>query len=227
MKIIEDAIKRGVANLSEFESKKVLSAYGIPVTIEHTATTPEEAVVAASSIGYPVAMKASGENLQHKTELDLIRLDLKDESQVRQAYTALSTQSAIPVTEVLVQQMVGGNRELMAGLKRDAQFGPCVVFGIGGVLTEIWEDVSIRVAPISTFDAMDMMTQIRGKKILEPFRGSPAVDREALAKVLMALGGIGLENEAVSEIDINPIKLIQGHPVAVDALVVLDYKDSP
>jgi acetate---CoA ligase (ADP-forming) subunit beta len=227
MKIIEDAIKRGVNNLSEFESKKVLSAYGIPVTIENTATTLQEAVAAANSIGYPVALKACGENLQHKTELDLIQLDLKDESQVTQAYTVLSTQSTTPVTEVLIQQMIRGNRELMAGLKRDDQFGPCVVFGIGGVLTEIWEDVSIRVAPISTLDAMDMMTHIRGKKILEPFRGNPPVDREALAELLIALGRIGMENEAVSEIDINPIKLIQGHPVAVDALVVLDYKDNP
>ena len=227
MKIIEDAIKRGVNNLSEFESKKVLSAYGIPVTFENTATTLREVVAAANSIGYPVALKASGENLQHKTELDLIRLDLKDESQVTQAYTALLSESTIPITEVLIQQMIRGNRELMAGLKRDSQFGPCVVFGIGGVLTEIWEDVSIRVAPISTFDAMDMMAHIRGKKILEPFRGNPPVDREALAEILMALGRIGLENEAVGEIDINPIKLIRGRPVAVDALVVLDCKDSP
>ena len=224
MKIIEDAIKRGADNLSEFESKQVLSAYGIPVTKEKTATTIEEAVSAANSIGYPVVLKASGENLQHKTELDLIRLDLKDESQVRQAYTELIEKSTIPITEVLIQQMLRGNRELLAGLKRDSQFGPCVVFGLGGILAEILEDVSIRVAPITTFDAMDMMENIRGKKILESFRGQPPVDRNALAELLIALGRIGLENDAVGEIDINPIKLIEGRPVAVDALVVLDKK---
>ena len=224
MKIIEDAINRKSGNLSEFESKQVLSAYGIPVTKEKTVTTLEEAVSAANSLGYPVVLKASGENLQHKTELDLIRLDLKDESQVKQAYTELIEKSTVPITEILIQQMLKGNRELMAGLKRDSQFGPCVVFGLGGVLAEILEDVSIRVAPITTFDAMDMMTNIRGKKILEPFRGKPAVDHEALAEFLIALGRIGLENDAVSEIDINPIKLIEGRPVAVDALVVLDIK---
>jgi succinyl-CoA synthetase beta subunit len=224
MKIIEDAINRKSGNLSEFESKQVLSAYGIPVTKEKTVTTLEEAVSAANSLGYPVVLKASGENLQHKTELDLIRLDLKDESQVIHAYTELIEKSTVPITEILIQQMLKGNRELMAGLKRDSQFGPCVVFGLGGVLAEILEDVSIRVAPITTFDAMDMMTNIRGKKILEPFRGKPAVDREALAEFLIALGRIGLENDAVSEIDINPIKLIEGRPVAVDALVVLDIK---
>ena len=227
MKIIEDAINRKSGNLSEFESKQVLSAYGIPVTKEKTVTTLEEAVSAANSLGYPVVLKASGENLQHKTELDLIRLDLKDESQVKQAYTELIEKSTVPITEILIQQMLKGNRELMAGLKRDSQFGPCVVFGLGGVLAEILEDISIRVAPITSFDAMDMMTNIRGKKILEPFRGKPAVDREALAEFLIALGRIGLENDAVSEIDINPIKLIEGRPVAVDALVVLESKATP
>ncbi len=221
MKIIEDAIKRGANNLSEFESKQILSAYGIPVTSEKTAKTLEEAVSAAISIGYPIVLKASGEDLQHKTELDLIRLDLKDESQVIRAYKELLSESTIPITEVLIQQMLRGNRELMAGLKRDSQFGPCVVFGLGGVLAEILEDVSIRVAPITTFDAMDMMENIRGKKILEPFRGKPSVDRKALAELLIALGKIGLENDAVGEIDINPIKLIEGRPVAVDALIVL------
>jgi acetyl-CoA synthetase (ADP-forming) len=184
----------------------------------------EAAVSAANSIGYPVVLKASGENMQHKTELNLIQLDLKDTSQVRQAYTELLEKSTIPIKEVLIQQMVGGNRELLAGLKRDSQFGPCVVFGLGGILAEILEDVSIRVAPITTFDAMDMMEDIRGKKILEPFRGKPPVDRNALAELLIALGRIGLENDAVGEIDINPIKLIEGQPVAVDALVVLDNK---
>ena len=222
MKIIEDAVERGADNLSEFESKQVLSGYGIPVTMEKTATSMEETVSAANSIGYPVVLKASGEKLQHKTELNLIRLDLKDASQVRQAYTELLEKSTIPITEVLIQQMLSGNRELLAGLKRDSQFGPCVVFGLGGILAEILEDVSIRVAPITTFDAMDMMENIRGKKILEPFRGKPQVDRKALAELLIALGTIGLENSAVAEIDINPIKLIDGRPVAVDALVVLD-----
>jgi acetyl-CoA synthetase (ADP-forming) len=122
---------------------------------------------------------------------------------------------------VLVQQMLKGNRELMAGLKRDAQFGPCVMFGLGGVLTEILEDISIRVAPLTRIDAMDMMEDIRGKKILDEFRGKPPVDRDGLADILLALGNIGLENEAVLEIDVNPIKLVAGKPIAVDALIFL------
>ena len=221
MKVIEEAIKQGANHLSEFESKQVLAAYGIPVTIEQTAKSLEQAVSIANEIGYPVALKASSPNLPHKTENDLIRLDLRDDTQLELAYQNIVSEKAFDISEVLIQEMVPGNRELMAGLKRDDQFGPCVVFGLGGIYTEILEDVAIRVAPLSTYDALDMLTSIRAKKILEAFRGKPSVDRDALAKILIALGTIGLDYENISEIDINPIKLVQGKPRAVDALVVL------
>jgi len=221
MKVIEDATKRGAKNLSEFESKQVLAAYGIPVTQEKTAGSLMEAVTAANDIGYPIAMKASGPDILHKTEHNLVRLGLMDDAQLDQAYQSIVADNALNVSEVLVQEMIPGNRELMAGLKRDEQFGPCVVFGLGGILTEILEDVSIRVAPITRFDALDMMESIRAKKILDAFRGEPQVDRNALAELLIAIGTIGLENQAISEIDINPIKLVHGKPRAVDALVVL------
>ncbi len=221
MKVIEEAIKRGANNLSEFESKQVLAAYGIPVTLEKTAKSLEQAQSIATEIGYPVALKASGADLLHKTESDLIRLNLTDATQLAQAYQDIVCEKKLNISEVLIQEMIPGNRELMAGLKRDAQFGPCVVFGLGGILTEILEDVAIRVAPLSTYDALDMMASIRAKKILEAFRGKPPVDSDALARLLIALGTIGLENEVVSEIDINPIKLVDGKPRAVDALVVL------
>jgi len=107
------------------------------------------------------------------------------------------------------------------GLIRDAQFGPCVMFGFGGIFTEVLNDVSFRVAPLETWDAMEMMDEIRAKKILDPFRGEPAVDREMLAQSLITLGTIGLENPSIHEIDINPFKIRDGKPVAVDALVVL------
>jgi len=221
MKVIQEAVKHDAKNLSEFESKQVLAAYGIPVTIEKTAKSLAQAKSIASEIGYPVALKASGADFLHKTESDLIRLNLRDTTQLEQAYQEIVLDKGLNISEVLIQEMIPGNRELMAGLKRDAQFGPCVVFGLGGILTEILEDVAIRVAPLSTYDALDMIGSIRAKKILEAFRGKPPVNRDALAQLLIALGTIGLENEAVSEIDINPIKLIDGKPRAVDALVVL------
>jgi len=222
MKIIEDAIKRGAKTLSENESKQLLAECGIPVTKEKTVTSEDEAVAAASEIGYPVVLKGSGADLTHKTEFNLIELDVRDETDLRKAFGRLISNEKANVEEVLVQQMVKGDRELVVGLTRDPQFGPCVMFGLGGIFTEILKDTAFRIAPLSNWDAMDMMNDIRGKKILDAFRGKPAVDKEALANILIAIGNMGMENDEISEIDINPLKLIDGKPIAVDALVVLD-----
>jgi acetyl-CoA synthetase (ADP-forming) len=221
MKLIEEALKRGATTLSEHESKKLLTEYKIPVTKEKVVSTENDAVAAAAEIGYPVVLKGSGDELAHKTEFNLIALDLRKEEEVREAFKKLTSNPKVAVKEVLVQQMVKGDRELVVGLTRDPQFGPCVMFGIGGIFTEILKDTSFRVAPLTRWDAMDMMNDIKGKKILDAFRGKPAIDREVLADILMAVGQIGMEHENVKEIDINPLKVLNGKPVAVDALVVL------
>ncbi len=221
MDLIQQALDRGAKNLSEYESKMVLSTYGIPVTQEKTIKTEAEAIAAAADMGYPIVLKGSGEAVSHKTELDLISLNIRDEEDLIESFQGFKNREDVIVEEFLIQQMVKGNRELMAGLKRDSQFGPCVMFGLGGVLAEVLDDVTIRVAPLTAFDAMDMMDDIRANKILDAFRGKPPVDRDALAALLMGLGKLGLENDAVSEVDINPIKLVDGKPVAVDALIVL------
>jgi acetyl-CoA synthetase (ADP-forming) len=222
MKILEEALKRGDTTLSEHDSKLFLASHGIPVTREQVVKTEEEAASAAAEIGYPIVLKGSGAELAHKTEMNLIRLDLRTDGEVRDAFKSLKKNSA--VKEVLVQQMVKGDRELVVGLTRDPQFGPCVMFGLGGIFTEILEDVSFRVAPLTQWDAEDMMEEIRAKKILGAFRGKPAVDKKIMADVLIAIGKIGLEYEAVKEIDINPMKILNGKPIAVDALVVLNNK---
>jgi acetyl-CoA synthetase (ADP-forming) len=222
MKILEEALKRGDSTLSEHDSKLFLASHGIPVTREQIVKTEEEAASAAAEIGYPIVLKGSGAELAHKTEMNLIRLDLRTDGEVREAFKSLKKNSA--VKEVLVQQMVKGDRELVVGLTRDPQFGPCVMFGLGGIFTEILEDVSFRVAPLTQWDAEDMMEEIRAKKILGAFRGKPAVDKKIMADVLISIGKIGLEYEAVKEIDINPMKILNGKPVAVDALVVLNNK---
>ena len=222
MDLIQQALDRGAKNLSEYESKMVLSAYGIPVTQEKTIKTEAEAIAAAADMGYPIVLKGSGEAISHKTELDLISLNIRDEEGLIKSFQGFKNREDVVVEEFLIQQMVRGNRELMAGLKRDSQFGPCVMFGLGCVLAEVLDDVTIRVAPLTAFDAMDMMGDIRANKILDAFRGKPPVDKDALATLLMGLSRLGLENDAVSEVDINPIKLVDGKPVAVDALIVLN-----
>ena len=220
MKIIENALARGAENLNEYESKRFLAKYGIPITREAIARSEEEVAAKASEIGYPVVLKGSDEAFRHKTELNLISLNLKDEKSVRRAYHQLVKRSKAELKEVLVQEMIEDQRELMAGLYRDPQFGPCVMFGLGGIFTEIVEDIVLRVAPISQKDAMEMLTEIRAKKILESFRGKPQIDRDEMAVILLALSQIGKEQPEIREIDINPIKLVGGTPVAVDALVV-------
>ncbi len=215
-------LEKGITRLSENDSKKILSDYGIPVTREKVVTTENDAVAAAGEIGYPVVLKGSGEELAHKTELNLVVLDVRDEKDVRAAYKKLTSSSTGNVREVLVQQMIKGDREVVIGMSRDPQFGPCVMFGIGGIFTEILEDVVFGIAPLSRSDAMDMLDAIRGTAILDGFRGKPAIDRNALADILVAVGAIGMNQDRVREIDINPLKFIDGKPVAVDALIVLD-----
>jgi succinyl-CoA synthetase beta subunit len=222
MNIIEEALKRGAKTLSEHESKLFLAEHGIPVTREVVVSTEENAVLAAEDIGYPVVLKGSGEALSHKTEMNLIAIDMRSEAEVREAFKRLTSNPEVSVEEVLVQQMVKGDRELVIGLTRDDQFGPCVMFGLGGIFTEILEDISFRVAPLRRVDAMEMMDDIRGKKILDAVRGKASVDREVLADILLSLGQIGLDYEKIREIDINPLKILDGKPIAVDALVVLD-----
>ena len=224
MKIIEEAIAKGQKSLSEFASKQFLASYGIPVCGESLVQSEKEAVKKAKEFGFPVVLKACGATLTHKTEGNLIRLWLRRPEEVQAAYRDLTQDKSQDIEGILVQEMVSGHRELVIGLIRDAQFGPCVMFGFGGIFTEVLNDVSFRVAPLEEWDAMEMMEEIRAKKILEAFRGEPAVDRHLLAESLIALGKIGLENDSIEEIDVNPLKFRDGKPVAVDALVVLADK---
>ena len=222
MEIIEDALKRGATSLSEYDSKRVLAAQGIFITPEKIVATIDEAISAASKIGYPVVLKGSGETLNHKSELGLIAVDLRNETDVKQAFAKLTSNPEILVEEVLVQKMVPGDREFVVGMSRDPLFGPCVMFGLGGIFTEALQDVTFRIAPLSRADAIDMMEEIRGKKLLGATRGKPPVNPEELVDILIAVGNLGLDCDQIKEIDINPLKILGDKPVAVDALVVLN-----
>ena len=221
MKLIDDALNEGRCQLSEYESKQVLASYGLPVTDEKLAKTPEELITAAAIIGYPLVLKACSADIAHKTEKGLIRVDVRNEEEAKTAFNDIVQRMNGRGKAVLVQQMIRGQRELVMGLTRDPQFGPCVMFGLGGIFTEILEDTVFRVAPLEKFDAMDMMQEIKSRKILDAVRGLEAVDRDLLAEMLIKVGQIGIENENIKEIDINPVIISSGNPVAVDALVIL------
>ena len=221
-KIIAAAVSRGQRALSEYESKQVLQAYGIPVTREILAGNPDDAVHAAGEIGYPVVLKACSPDLMHKSEGGLVMVGLSDEKQVRDACEKLAVRLKQAEADILVQEMISGNRELVIGMNRDAQFGPCVMLGLGGIMTEILKDTVFRMAPIDTVEAADMADQLRSRKILDAFRGQAPVDRDTLYNCLIAAGRIGLDHDAVQEIDINPLLIsADGKITAVDALIVL------
>lgn len=221
MELIEKALKDGRTTLTEFESKQILNAYRIPTTKEKVLKDITGLEGATSEIGFPLVMKGSSEKIAHKTEMGLIQLDIRNQQEAEAAFKDLQSKMDAEDNRILIQEMVKGQRELVVGLTRDPQFGPCVMFGLGGIFTEILKDVSFRVAPLEARDAFEMMQEIKGKKILDAVRGLEAVDRDQLKDILMAVGQIGLDYPQVQEIDINPLKIKHGKPIAVDALVVL------
>lgn len=221
MDIIKEALDQGRKTLSEYQSKQLLARYGIPVNEEKLVSSREKAVEAARDIGFPVVLKACSSDIIHKTEHNLVEINLRNENDIIEAYDKVVNNTGESLDGVLVQEMVPGNRELVAGLIRDPQFGPCVMFGLGGIYTEILKDVSFRVAPLERIDALEMINEIKASSILEEFRGQKPVDKEILCDILMSIGKIGMEIEEIMEIDVNPLIISKDRPVAVDALVVL------
>jgi acetyl-CoA synthetase (ADP-forming) len=223
MEIIQEALKKGQRTLSEYDSKRVLSTYGFPVVREKLVNSRAAAVKAAKEIGLPVVLKGCSPEISHKTEKKLIEVDLRTLKEVQQAYDGIVQRvGGTPLDGILVQEMVKGSRELVIGMIRDAQFGPCVMFGLGGIFTEVLKDVSFRIAPLERRDALEMAQEIKGAPVLGAFRGMAPVDMDLLVSLLINAGQLGLQLEAVKEVDVNPL-IIAGHkPVAVDALVVLE-----
>jgi succinyl-CoA synthetase beta subunit len=222
--MLKAALDKGQTALSEYQSKLLLSHFGVPVTQEHLACSAPQATAHAAAIGYPVALKACSPALMHKSEHDLVELNLRHAQEVTDAFHRIMACSGGKEAAVLVQEMVYGYRELVVGLKRDSQFGPCVMLGIGGRLTEIIGDVVFCMAPVDPLEVEEMIAELRGNAMLEEFRGQKVADRQALSRCLMGVGQIGLELDAVAEIDINPLIIdSQGQIKAADALVVLEH----
>ena len=220
LKIIQQAIAKGQKTLSEYESRLVIESAGVFVAAAALAKTKDEAIEEAEKIGYPVVMKGCSPELAHKTEAGMVALNICSSEEVAQVFDEL-TGKIKNLDGVLIEKMVRGNREFVIGLSHDPQFGPCVMFGLGGIFTEALRDVTFRVAPLSMEDALELIDEIKTKKLLGEFRGSPAVDRNALAKALVGVGDLGIKYDSIAEIDINPLIICGDKPVAVDALVVL------
>src|SRR5438093_4168964 len=214
----------GEHTLSEHASKALLAGYGVPVARDALAADAAAAALAAAEIGFPVALKLCGDAITHKTERNLVRLALADGGAVRAAAGELLAlgRSEDGAVALLVTEMVRGRRELIAGVVRDPQFGPCVMLGVGGILAEAVGDVVFAAAPLSAAEARRMIGGLgAGRRLREAFRGEPAVEADALAAILVGLGRLALERAEVQSVDLNPLVVRDGRPIAVDALVVL------
>ena len=212
--------------LTEREAKRVMAAYGIPVVGEHLASSADDAASNATKLGYPVAMKVESPDLPHKTEAGVIRLNLKNEADVRAAYDAVMANanrvSPTPrINGVLVQPMIPPGVEIMVGARVDSLFGPIVIVGLGGILVELMKDTVVALAPVSKPEALAMLNKLRGQVALNGLRGMPPVDRDKLADIICRLSELVADHrDTIEEIDVNPLICAGERIVAVDALIV-------
>jgi acetyl-CoA synthetase (ADP-forming) len=209
--------------LSEHRSLQFLAGFGVPHAPLELVSTPEDARRAAERIGLPVAVKLCGDSITHKTERGLVRLGVRAPDDVFDAAAELLA-SVLPgevADGVLVSKMIGGVRELIVGLQVDPQFGICVMVGVGGVLAEALADVEFALVPVTPGDAAEMIDALGAQHLFGAVRGEPPIDRSALVDVIVALSRVAEREPDIVSVDVNPLKIADGKPVAVDALVEL------
>jgi acetate---CoA ligase (ADP-forming) len=213
---------------------QVLEAYGIPVAGYRTARSAEEAVEAAESIGFPVVMKVVSPRIVHKSDVGGVIVGVRDADAAREAFRALTEDvparagvDAGEVEGVLVQKMVGGGKETIVGMHQDPQFGPLLMFGLGGIYVEALGDVTFRVHPVSDVDANEMVRSIRGIRLLEGVRGEAATDLAAVEEVIQRISRLVDDHPAIRELDINPWLAFPEGGVAVDGRITVSLEPDP
>ncbi|MCE8422805.1 MAG: acetate--CoA ligase family protein [Candidatus Methanoperedens sp.] len=211
--------------LTEFEAKKLLSKYKIKITEGRIAGSPDEAFDIASRIGTPVAMKISSPDISHKSDVGGVLLNVKKEDVIK-TYEEMITRirkmvPAANIEGILIQQMAPPGHEIIVGLKKDAQFGYALMFGLGGIFVEVYKDVSFRVAPIEKRDALAMISEIKGYPILKGIRGRKPADIGSIADVLVYVSELA-EKENIIEFDINPLIVNESGAIAVDARAMVE-----
>jgi acyl-CoA synthetase (NDP forming) len=216
--------------LNEVEAKALLAAAGVPVVPTRLARTREEAISLAREAGFPVVLKVVSNEITHKSDVGGVKLGLQDEAAVAEAFDAIlaSVKAAAPqatLEGVAVQKMAPAGIEVIVGVNSDPQFGPVLMFGLGGILVEVLEDVSFRIVPIEPRDARQMVREIKGAKLLQGFRGQPPADIAALEDLLLKVSRFVEAHPDVAELDLNPVFAYSDGAVAVDARIVLSDKD--
>ena len=221
------ARREGRNLLSEVEAKSLLHDAGVPVAETRLATSGVEARQHADDLGYPVVLKIVSPDISHKSDIGGVKLGLADAAAVTTAYGEIldNARAAVPdahVTGIAVQQMAPQGTEIIVGMTTDPQFGPVLMFGLGGILVEVLKDVSFRVVPLEARDAAQMIEEIQGTAILDGVRGQPGVDRAAIQAALLQVSAFVEANPAVKELDLNPMMAYPDGAIAVDARIVID-----
>ena len=230
-KIIESAYSKGRTALLEHESMEVLSAYDIPGNVYKIAKSSEEAVNAAKEMGFPVVAKIVSPDILHKSDAGGVKLNLKSENEVKDAYdeiikNAKNYKSDAEIIGINIQPFAKeGIAELIIGLTTDPQFGPALMFGLGGIFVEIYKDVSFRVCPITEYDAKEMIHEIQAFPILDGFRGRPKADIETLVDLLLKVSKLAMDHPQVDQLDLNPVIVYDDGVAIVDARIILAEKE--
>ena len=226
-KIISQALKKGRKALLETEAKTICTEYGIPVTKFKLATNKVEAVTFSEQIGYPIVLKIVSPDIIHKSDAGGVMINLKDKQQVQTAYgkildNAKKYEANAKIAGILVQEMAPQSTEVIVGAIKDPQFGQTLMFGLGGVFVEILKDVTFRVAPITQDDAREMVTTIKAYPLLKGYRNTPALDIDAIIKILVNTSRLVIENPQIKELDLNPVLAYVKGAKTVDARVILE-----
>jgi acyl-CoA synthetase (NDP forming) len=225
--ILDQAKKGGRSILTEFESKKILKQVGISVVETKMAKTQKEAVSFSQRMGFPVALKINSPDIVHKSDSGGVKLSLNNAAEVKKAYDEIlrkvkKQHPEAAVHGVSVQKMIRPGTEVIIGTSKDPQFGPVIMFGLGGILVEILKDVSFRVIPVERKDAQEMIQEIKGFPLLQGYRGKEPASVPALVEMILKISKFIEENPQIKELDLNPIFAYRNKAVAVDARIVLE-----
>ena len=224
--IIKTALNQNRKVLTEYEAKEFLDELTLPVTKQELTDSKEKTVKAAKNIGFPVVMKLMAEDIVHKSDVGAVKLNIKDEKEVEKAYDELMAIPSQSEKKVSVQEMAPKPiTELIIGTLQDPQFGPAIMFGIGGILVEIMKDVSFRISPITEFDADEMIHEIKAFQLLDGYRGSPKADLKALIALLKKISEISMDYLEIDQMDLNPVFIYENGVKIVDARIILKKDD--
>jgi acyl-CoA synthetase (NDP forming) len=225
--IISQVLKDKRKSLLENEAKAVCMEYGIPVTRFELAGSEGEATKYADAIGYPVVLKIVSPDIIHKSDVGGVIVNLKNAKEVGNAYKQILSNvrkhiANAKIVGMLVQEMAPASTEVIVGSIKDPQFGPALMFGLGGVFVEVLKDVTFRIAPVNEEEAHEMIEEVKAYPLLKGYRGSPPADINAIVKIILATSKLVMEHEEIKELDLNPIMVYEKGAKAVDARIILE-----